>query len=122
MNETLQNALAEIILAALENAEAAKEFVLAEMPDVVQQLLVWKAAQSLLMLALTLLFFSAPLFARKIAIANDGDSFDQMMAMVLGGIGGMIIGSLPARYALDWLQIWLAPKIYLIEYAADLVK
>ena len=143
MNETLQNALAEIITAALENAGAAKEFVLAEMPDVVQQLLIWKMTISLIWfvfglacLALIPLLLKHCLWLITERTTKDADwarsknftYFNEPSAAFVGNsilsvIGlalALLIGQLTINF--EWLQIWLAPKVYLIEYAADLVK
>lgn len=154
MNEELQKALAEIINGALSSAAAAKDFVLAELPDVVQQLLLWKAVES----GLFFVFWLASLLLllwvikRKSSIItgnlDDGerqrlnhllaigyarrtvgedieyDSLRRRGNPIIGIICGLglsvcLIG---LSCSLAWLKIWLAPKVYLLEYAASLVK
>ena len=34
----------------------------------------------------------------------------------------ILVGSLLVIFHMDWLKIWIAPKTYLLEYAADLYK
>lgn len=126
MNEELQKALAEIITGALQTAEQAEAFVLAEMPDVVQQLLAWKMVQSLVYCVFGLLcFITIALYwrwAAKILERANEEYFDDHVA--IGGLMGTVVLVLIGGFAvnLTWLQIWLAPKVYLIEYAASLVK
>lgn len=155
MNEELQKALAEIINGALSSASAAKDFVLAELPDVVRQLLMWKAAEAAIycLLGVVLLLCAAWLIvrvapARRLAIQGaeedrkagerwtkfQGTSYGVTSlaydtVMVTGGVRPTIFAVMAFISALigidwvnlTWLQIWLAPKVYLLEYAANLV-
>jgi len=41
---------------------------------------------------------------------------------ILGGISGLVGSKMSIGNGLNALQIWIAPKIYLIEYAASLAK
>lgn len=159
MNEQLQQALAAIITKALESAEAAQEFVLAEMPDVIRQLLVWHFTKGLIVLiaclsvAVILAYISRKAYVRMGArelteaevkerdrlIATGYDrrsSFeDRRLSQLNGafreitffvaffsGVAAIIVALSAILNSLYLLQIWLAPKVYLIEYAADLVR
>jgi hypothetical protein len=131
MNEQLQQALAEIIVSAMETAEAAKEFVLEELPDVVQQLLAWKMMESLIYFVVGLLFLGCVGTYWAVVLKNwgrwvtaHGNTGDR--AFNLAFFGGL--ASIPFLLAfghfinLHWLQIMVAPKVYLIEYVAELTK
>ena len=128
MNETLQNALAEILIKATETAEVAGAFVVAELPDVVQQLLMWKMVESIAMclVGVLILIPSAVLLYRgitsKIPYFDQNDEPTAKMALtIIGGLAAILPGGFGfAALNLDWLQILIAPKIYLIEYAASL--
>lgn len=155
MNEELQQALAELITKSTAVAGDALAFTQDQLPDVVQQLLVWRGVYSLVMfVAGALLLVAASLCAkaamrkRAEAIAQaeeayrNGEAWTRMFnglsttstrydsIMVFGGAPTMVMASVSAAMAiagmtmvnLEWLQIWLAPKVYLIEYAANLVK
>jgi len=120
MNEQLQTALLMILNGTISAATAAKDFLLAEMPDVLRQLLVWKAAEAGV-IALALLIGASLVFAawwknRKWCLEELGplNLFPGML------IFGLLFAAL--CNLLTVLQILLAPKIYLIEYAASLVK
>ena len=126
MNEQLQLALADILNKTVTVAENASSFVIAELPDVITQLLTWYAVKSLITLSLMLILAIAWLVldfkAFKFCIKVSIDA-------VVGG--WLLLGSLirvplilfiSSNTNLDFLQIWLAPKIWLIEYSANLVK
>lgn len=132
MNEELQNALTEIITSAIETTAAAKEFVLAEMPDVIQQLLIWKQVDAVLGIILGLILISSPLiWARfhqfiwpreKAHYDRDWDA-GHMVGKVGFGIIGGLAGTIFVGCSLSTiLKIWIAPKLYLIEYARNLVQ
>lgn len=132
MEEQLQQALASILNKTVAGVEAGAAFLSAEVPDVIQQLLYWKLAQStvVMLIAAVFLFF----FYRKgitVAKAEPGSFWQESYggptgpAVFFWGIGLIItffsiIGFIGS--ALRVVQIVVAPKIYLIEYAASLVK
>lgn len=59
---------------------------------------------------------------------NKGDDVDDVddvdvVTLSLLFTSGIAITSIVVLFNyFDWLKIWLAPKLYLIEYAASLVK
>lgn len=151
MNEELQKAITEVFNSVIN----AKEFLLGEIPDYINQLLMWKAVYSgiLFLSAMVVIFFSVKYLIsypskRKQAIdrafeaKQRGDSwcfyhkgssvtsvhYDHIVATggveikikVIFAFLGVVVGSCLTN--LDWLQIMIAPKVYLIEYAASIVK
>lgn len=143
MNEELQKALTDILNSGMDAAAQAKDFVLSELPDVVKQLLAWKLAENLFYSAIgvivivTIVLVMAKIirirpksweetsnFAwicykglREIDISAPG-----LMFFVFGGIG-LLFSTIATLSSLsEALQIWLAPKVYLIEYTANLAK
>lgn len=86
-----------------------------QVPDLIQQLIYWKIGQNIffLILGLVLIWISVKVF-NKI-------KEDEMLIVpvtVLAGLGvAATVGS-----TMELLQLTLAPKIYLIEYAASLMK
>jgi hypothetical protein len=136
MSTDLNQALAEILIGVTETAEQAKDFVIAEMPDVVQQLLLWKMAESIvvnvvsLLVILLLVMFWRWVWKNKNAEWTKAPKLYDSTALSDGWVGLIIGGTtvtvfivlLCAHFLnLVWLQIWLAPKVYLIEYSAKLV-
>lgn len=152
MNEQLQQALAALLNKTVAGVEAGTSFLRAELPEVIQQLLIWKAVSSALTFSITLCLLAVCIVKiRKPAAqlreylrgdilyySNNGNDMEAegkrlrtenagsipffigwMAAAFLAGLVFAIKGLSSASIA---LQIWLAPKIYLIEYAASLAK
>jgi hypothetical protein len=67
-------------------------------------------------LSFSILFFTKT----KVAEANQRDGFEYVI-WGIWSLATLIIVSAPGLINLDWLKIWLAPKVYLIEYAANLM-
>lgn len=149
MNEQANKVLSELLQKAANGIDYAVSFSQAQLPDVIHQLLVWNFVHSMLISALALasilpVFWFVKKQMKKVQTGVIGDeacSWDRgkpkyavtliwdskgeingfIVLLVVSGVtwGMWVISSLtnPA-----WLKIWLAPKLYLIEYAASLVK
>ncbi len=140
MEEQANKILVELLQKASNGIDAAVSFSQAQIPDVVHQLLIWSFVHSaLFQVAGFLLLIAAmklPGFART--ARNNGErwtsfdgrpndryfisSFYYDICTVFVPIFGSIIGVLIIAFNFEWLKIWLAPKLFLIEYAASLVK
>lgn len=129
MNENLQTAVVALIEKSLAAVDTTTTFLVAEIPDVVQQLLMWhmvKSAVYMLVGIALLVAISAYWVAWYRAAKRDSEGFESSGAFI-GGIVGTVGSALllPASVIymdITWLQIWIAPKVWLIEYAARLVK
>lgn len=126
MNENLQNAVTALIEKSLGALESAQNFLVAEIPDVIQQLLMWKFTISLIYFSLGMFFILifpvianliAWKYTKKFEMENDPWLFTPSL---LFSILSVVVGWCMVN--LTWLQIWIAPKIFLIEYAAKLIK
>ena len=130
MNEELQKALAEMINKSVAVAGDALAFTQEQLPEVVQQLLLWKMAISIL--AALAFLGTAAITVRFIRDCARGDWEDNnpsgtiplIVKTITAFVLCVVVLPIAADEAplLDWLQIWLAPKVYLIEYATNLVK
>lgn len=144
MNDQLQSALAQMIEKAMTGVDAATEFMVAETPEVVQQLLSWYMLWSFLkfLLGATILICvivawwkgpkglgeclnpDANRWDRKykwsLTHDKDGDAF----MFFLTGLATAFVTLIGVAFAssFDWLKILIAPKIWLLEYASSLVK
>jgi hypothetical protein len=123
MNEELQSALAKII----ETTIQAKDFCLEQAPDLINQLLAWKFAISLIWFVVGLVIFSFTPILFK--MAKDGwsdiDAEWAEFKCICGSTGTFFIpvaGLCLVLNNLAWLQIWIAPKVYLLEYASALIN
>lgn len=135
MTDQMQNVLAGLIEQAVASVDAAVEFSKAEIPQVIEQLLIWKFAQSSVYTLLALAIFVAIYFGWKRVIAavkaeieKHPSSYNRseavMFALPVGaGLATFLSGALAvAWFNLTWLQILVAPKLYLLEYGARLLK
>ena len=151
MNEQLQNALVELINKASGGIDTSVNFLSAELPDVVMQVLLWHGVKS----AIWFVFFfvcsaisvraaikykpanaiaeldaayergeewtrfngRSQLTSNKFDMAKD---FVYPKFFVLCAIA--VVFCMATMASTGWLQILIAPKLYLIEYAATLVK
>lgn len=121
MNEQLQQAITKMIEKALSGLDAGAEFLAGEIPDVVMQLMLWNGVRSMVMCIFGILFITtgAYLVNRYHKSVVDACS---------GGAEPLILftHSWPAIglffVNIEWLQILIAPKVWLVEYAASLVK
>ena len=151
----LDEALARLINRSVDAAESvaggisqatgdATAFLVAEIPDVIQQLLVWHAIESLLWFLPGVLLLASPWFVywkwggrgeptepyygevRYVETLTHnrlgGIDQDAAFVLVLGGAAATLAGFAIAMNSLEWLQILVAPKLYLLEYARVLLR
>lgn len=141
MDDKANKILVELLQKASDGIDSAVAFSQAQIPDVVHQLLVWNFVSSMLAMVIGLvLFCGMPLICRSILVRYGkakvkdetwviDQSFDYTKSMSFPAFmvlffcaGIFIISCLVVINSMDWLKIWLAPKLYLLEYAASLIK
>lgn len=140
MNEELQKAVSDMLSSAIDGIGNAADFLSAEIPLYVQELLLWKAVFSFMgfmlgVMGLVLLGILTRRFLKwglqEIQVDSYGGkktvtTFYQKDGLATLGIVGLAIFSIFSIIFFfanfDWLQIWLAPRVYLVEYAASLAK
>lgn len=149
MNEQAQKILVDLLQKASNGIDSAVSFSQAQIPDVIHQLLVWKFTKSLVVMLIAMA--TIPLAVKIIRLMlrreadgvfeNEGYSWERgnpkyKPTLIWDRDGtisplSILFGFATCLYALviftlvmdmTWLKIWLAPKLYLIEYAASLVK
>ncbi|MEI7177090.1 hypothetical protein [Pectobacterium carotovorum] len=126
MNEQAQKVLADLLQKASNGIDSAVSFSQAQIPDVVHQLLLWNAVSSALYQLLVVAFVSVYAFS-AVRAANSKESWSNAKEIavigwiVIGGLAGLVL-ILFSFKNFDWLKILIAPKLYLLEYAARLIK
>lgn len=126
MNDKLQQALAELINKATGAAESSTSFLLAELPDVVYQLLLWHGVKNFVLFLMGIAFIAVWVYInykQVKLIAGKYDDINDVDPIFIFNLFQVFLVFIPAVLLnLEWLQIWIAPKVWLIEYAAGLVK
>lgn len=128
MNEQLQGAVAQILDRAISGIDSSVDFMQAELPDVIEQLLMWYSVKGaiLTLVGVAILFVMLRVDYKSFKKIDSDDSMDGLdMVMYYGLLGSVarLLYFIPIMMInLEWLQIWIAPKIWLMEYAASLVK
>lgn len=144
MNEQANKILADLLQKASNGIDAAVSFSQAQIPDVVHQLLLWNAVSSIIWQVMVMIISLVIVISlhkglkqkgelvtgrgwegyvgRSIFYDSDGDLCGVGILSCL--TGGFVLLCCFATFIgnFDWLKIWLAPKLYLIEYAAHLMK
>lgn len=128
MDEKANKILVELLQKASDGIDSAVAFSQAQIPDVVHQLLVWNAVSSALFQVFAIIFiilfaWSSLKAAHKVAHGPLDEFGDAMCVFWItgGGIASLVM-FIGFWFNFDWLKIWLAPKLYLLEYAASLIK
>ena len=120
MNATLTEALTDVISSVTQ----AKDFILEQAPDVVQQLLAWELWSSLVLgtffMVLSIFVFVC-VIRTHIKRHKINTTWDDPLVPL--GYAAALVPTLPAicEY-MEALKVLIAPKLYLIEYAARLAQ
>lgn len=141
MNEQMQNALVEIIQKASSGIDASVSFLSSEIPDVISQLLLWNITassvgmfvsaivigSSLSMIVWMMKLYGAGRDTGKPNWVHDGEKYNPLRERVIPVSIVLFLALLVSPIVfianlMEVLKIWLAPKIWLIEYAASLAK
>jgi hypothetical protein len=145
MNDQLEKALVQIIEKASAGVEAGINFLSAEIPDVIYQLLTWKLVEASFYIVINLIVMAALIFltvkfsgrgskinpdkgdydnhAITLTHDEDGDLHPGIVGVVLVDVIAAVITLINVlTYSLVAAQIYVAPKIFLIEYATKLAK
>tara|TARA_B100001105_G_scaffold186434_1_gene151052 strand:+ start:10155 stop:10610 length:456 start_codon:yes stop_codon:yes gene_type:complete len=138
--KTLDQAVAELINKAVSGVDTASEFLVEQTPDVLQQLMLWygvsSAVKGVIGVVGFLIFTNVVITVyRALQSQNpsckfferyeDGTIEDlnaKSVSCMALGLVGLITGFCLIENFMEFLKIVIAPKIWLIEYAADLAK
>lgn len=130
MNEELQKALAELLGKANGGIDAAGAFLTSELPDVIQQLLMWHAVYNFILFVISFIstLVAVVLLIKVFSNLKDKNHWaindDENDLSVIGGLACvcsfLLIFLSYFCVNVQWLQIWIAPKVWLIEYVSKL--
>lgn len=122
---TLNDALVAIIQKTQGAVESGVAFLSGQMPDVIQQLLLWKFTEALVWFVVMTLFQVVLIWgafkAHKIS-EDTNDYVPFVPYMIFGGLVSLLVTGFAVGSAFTALKVYIAPKVWLLEYAASLVK
>jgi len=119
VNDAIQTQLAELIKKSINAAEKTGEFLQKELPDVIKQFLLWKFWEALAIGVFGLLVF---LPISLWVIYKDYRSWDVGAGIAFGSISAVTALLVGFCALLEALKIHIAPKVYLLEWAATQVR
>ena len=135
MNEQLQLAVSTLIQTSLNAIDKGTAFLSNQIPEVIQQLLLWKAIASFIEFSFGIFIigglFAWLIYQYKYWTTTIETKWETTKQRISGDTGPFVLLNIvcviPLLYGsscinLIWLQIWIAPKLYLIEYAKDFLK
>ena len=142
MKEELQEKTITALTDILTSVTEAKDFVLAELPEVIHQLLMWELCSSILdnVVAIVLPIILTVVLLKVWCKPKSGTSnhlwsyceesdrhhfkdndFCSTMFIISATSSALTLMISLSSINTTFIKIWLAPKLFLIEYAANLV-
>lgn len=122
MNEELQKALGELLNKANNGIDAASGFLASELPDVIQQLLMWNIYHSVIWCILYSLCFAFCLWGSAKCLKYTLEDADLIIANIFPMGASLVFALCAIDEFSEALKIYIAPKVWLLEYAASLTK
>lgn len=142
MNDTLQQAVAQIIERAVAGIDTASAFLSDQLPDVVHQLLLWYGVSSFITFIIALaVFIISMVYIAKFCMHKRPEPdtsgrryvatfYNDTCGDVTPIAGGLVFVSALAGLisvivtinSTEWFKILLAPKVWLLEYASKLIS
>jgi hypothetical protein len=140
MTPELEKCLVELTQSILNAADKIKASAEYQVPDYIHQLLVWHSVKSLIMFAVAMMFIAIAVKSAKKAwdllkegknrldgledledrTIEDGECVAKIMFSCIVTVVFFCLGMYCSN--ITWLNIWLAPKVWLVEYATTLLK
>jgi hypothetical protein len=126
-NEHIQRIIKEMA----DSLEGSTDFVLAQAPEVIQQLILLKRIECPLFLCisvvmLALMTWGAYHSTQKLREAldeqDDGPIILWIIASVCTVFSGGVLTLVTIDHISNTLTVWFAPKVYILEYAANLLR
>lgn len=131
MREELDNKLVEVINSVTD----AKDFIVSQTPDVIQQLLLWYAVSSAAWMILSFILIGLYVWFFRTSIKYDADNnlkrgwlrerdggIDTDAAPIMMFISAVWLVTVFLTFNSDWIKILIAPKLFLVEYVSAIVK
>lgn len=117
--------LVKMIDVTVQSMSDVVEFGKQQIPEVIHQLLMWNALKASIWVVVAIVFsvFICTVVNRAKSGLNESESGLGTFVQIVGWLIAMIVGG--TMFMVNLLQaayIMIAPKVWLIEYAAELIK
>jgi len=147
MNETLQQAVAQLIERAVAGIDTATAFLSEQLPDVVYQLLLWYGISSFIawLISVSIVVLSvvyavkfflhkpkrkdgvpsyvvSDAYEESVFNYTSGEVKETSVVLLVISCTAVPFASLVACHNIDWLMILITPKVWLLEYASKLIS
>jgi hypothetical protein len=129
MNDELQSKLAEVLGGIADGVSQAKDFAVEQLPDVAQQYIMFGMVWETAALVVSVIVFALSVWLTAWAVKkmmDDGTSYQQEYAAIVGGVMGgfgvFVFGITSIAQLHPFLLVWFAPKLYLLQGIAGLLK
>jgi len=122
LDEQLQKAMVEVLTKAIESTDKAAHFLASELPDVAQEVLKYYFVYSFFWCFVGGIVILIPIAMLYVNYKNEWKKGGMVVLNIVVGIIGGTMGMIIISENLDWLKIWLAPKLYIIEYVSSLAS
>lgn len=129
---SLDKSLSTLIDGATEKGTKLVDFLYEQAPEVTSQLLLWHGIESFIIFIACILLLIVAIYgniksvlALKKFLGNgwETDPTFWLPTIIGSGMGQRIVSIVIAgNINLTWLKIYIAPKVYLLEYVANLTK
>lgn len=117
--------LVKMIDVTVQSVSDVVEFGKQQIPEIIQQLLMWNALKASIWVIVAVVFsvFLCTMVNRAKPKLDKLESGFGTFIQILGWLIAVVVGG--SVFMINLLQaayIWIAPKVWLIEYAAELIK
>lgn len=117
--------LIKMIDVTVQSVSDVVEFGKQQIPEVIHQLLMWNVLKASIWVVVAVVFsiFLCTVVNRAKPVLNESESGFGTFIQILGWLIAMVVGG--SVFMINLLQaayILIAPKVWLIEYAAELIK
>ena len=123
VNNGADAVLAEILKTALDVAQKTGTFLSNQLPDVIQQLVKWKVFEAITYITILTLLSVASITLMIAMNRKKWFSVDSRVPLTILSFIFVAFLCIPLlTYVLTLIKITVAPKVWLLEYAASLVR
>lgn len=124
MNEELQKALAELLNKANDGIDKAGGFLSSELPEVIQQMLTWYVIENFVWFVLNVIiaFIFVYGFNKFRELNKQEPNAMWEIPTFLSACSVLMTSLMSVGYLMESVKIYIAPKLWLIEYAAKLAS